>query len=217
MHKPLDNNSEYTKLLHRQCSKLGINAANPELKKIFRWIELLQKWNQTYNLTAIKETEQIVCRLVVGSLAAIPYLHGNTVLDVGSGSGVPGIPLAIFAPQYRYTLIDSNGKKTRFLEHCRVSLTLPNVEIKQVRAENFRTSVKFDTIISRALGNLDQFISITRHLGHKQTCWLTFKGKISPQELQQFRDIASDSGLRHNLKKLNVGEDETQNLVLVRY
>ena len=208
---------ECTELLRKQCSELDIGATESELTKIFQWIELLQKWNQTYNLTAINGTEQIIRRLVIGSLAAIPYLHGNTVLDVGSGGGVPGIPLAICAPQYRYILIDGNGKKTRFLEHCRVSLALPNIEVKKVRAENFTTAVKFDTIISRALGNLDQFISITRHLGHKQTCWLTFKGKISPQELQQFRDIASDSGLRHNLKKLNVGEDETQNLVLVRY
>ncbi len=208
---------EYTKLLYKQCSDLGMSATDQELKKILQWIELLQKWNQTYNLTAINETEQIIHRLVVNSLAAIPYLHGNTVLDVGSGSGVPGIPLAIFAPQYRYTLIDSNGKKTRFLEHCRMSLALPNVEVKQVRAENFRAAVKFDTIISRAFGNLDQFISLTLHLGHKQTCWLTFKGKISPHELQQFRDTASDSGLRHSLKKLNTGEDETQNLVLMRY
>ena len=194
-----------------------MSATDSELKKILQWIELLQKWNQTYNLTAINETEKIIRRLVINSLAAIPYLHGNTVLDVGSGSGVPGIPLAIFAPQYRYTLIDSNGKKTRFLEHCRISLALPNVAVKQVRAENFRTEVKFDTIISRALGNLDQFISLTLHLGHKQTCWLTFKGKISPNELQQFRDTASDSRLRHSLKKLNTREDETQNLVLIRY
>ena len=194
-----------------------MSATDRELKKILRWIELLQKWNQTYNLTAINETEQIIRRLVINSLAAMPYLHGNTVLDVGSGSGVPGIPLAIFAPQYRYTLIDGNSKKTRFLEHCRVSLALPNVEVKQVRAEHFITAVKFDTIISRALGSLDQFISLTLHLGHKQTCWLTFKGKISPHELQQFRDTASDSGLRHSLKKLNTGEAETQNLVLMRY
>ncbi len=208
---------EYTKLLQRQCSELGINATDAELNKIFRWIELLQKWNRTYNLTAIKETEQIVRRLVIGSLAAIPYLHGDTVLDVGSGNGVPGIALAIFAPQYRYTLIDGNGKKTRFLEYCRVSLALANIEVKQVRAENFTTAVKFDTIISRALGNLDRFISITLHLGHKQTRWLTFKGKISRREIQQFRDTASDSGLRHSLKKLDTGEDETQNLVLMRY
>ena len=173
--------------------------------------------NRTYNLTAVEETEQIVRRLVIGSLAAIPYLHGDTVLDVGSGSGVPGIPLAIFAPQYRYTLIDGNGKKTRFLEYCRVSLALANIEVKQVRAENFTTAVKFDTIISRALGNLDRFISITLHLGHKQTRWLTFKGKISRREIQQFLDTASDSGLRHSLKKLDTGEDETQNLVLMRY
>ena len=208
---------DYTKLLHRQCFDLGISATDADLKKILRWIELLQKWNQTYNLTAINETEQIIHRLVISSFTAIPYLHGDTVLDVGSGSGVPGIPLAIFAPQYRYTLIDGNGKKTRFLEHCRASLALPNVEVKQVRAESFRTAVKFDTIISRALGSLYQFISMTLHLGHEQTYWLTFKGKISPHELQQFRDIASGSGLRYNLKKLNTKEDKTQNLVLMRY
>ena len=208
---------EYTKLLHKQCSDLGISATDPELKKVLRWIELLKKWNQTYNLTAINETEKIINRLVVNSLAAIPYLQGNTVLDVGSGSGVPGIPLAILAPQYRYTLIDGNGKKTRFLEHCRISLALPNVEVRQVRAENFTNATKFDTIISRALGSLDRFISSTLHLGHKQTCWLTFKGKISPHELEQFRDTASASGLRHSLKKLNTGKAETQNLVLTRY
>ena len=155
--------------------------------------------------------------MVINSLAAIPYLHGNTVLDVGSGSGVPGIPLAIFAPQYRYTLIDGNSKKTRFLEYCRTALALSNVEVKQVRAENYKTAVKFDTIISRALGNLDRFISLTLHLGHEQTYWLTFKGKISPYELQQLCDTTNKSRLQYSLKKLNAKEDETQNLVLIRY
>ena len=207
---------EYTQLLDQKCSELGIRSTDIELKKILQWVELLQKWNKAYNLTALNNTEQILCRFVIGSIAAIPYLHGNTVLDAGSGSGVPGIPLAIFAPQYQYTLIDGNGKKTRFLEHCRMFLDLPNIEIKQVRAENFAASVKFDTIISRALSSLDLFISATLHLGHKQTRWLAFKGKISQQELQKLQNIEGDLGLRHSLKKLNTAEEETQNLLLVR-
>ena len=208
---------EYTQLLDQKCSELGIRSTDLELKKILQWVELLQKWNKAYNLTALNNPEQILCRLVVGSIAAIPYLHGNTVLDVGSGNGVPGIPLAIFAPQYQYTLIDGNGKKTRFLEHCRMFLELPNIEIKQVRAENFSASVKFDTIISRALSSSDLFISATLHLGHKQTRWLAFKGKISRQELQKLQNIEGDLGLQHSLKKLNTTEEETQNLLLVRY
>ena len=208
---------EYTQLLDQKCSELGIRSTDLELKKILQWVELLQKWNKAYNLTALNNTEQILCRFVIGSIAAIPYLHGNTVLDVGSGSGVPGIPLAIFAPQYQYTLIDGNSKKTRFLEHCRMFLDLPNIEIKQVRAENFTASVKFDTIISRALSSLDLFISATLHLGHKQSRWLAFKGKISRQELQKLQNIEGDLGLRHSLKKLNTAEEETQNLLLVRY
>ena len=207
---------EHTDRLHRACSELGIKPTDLQLEKICRWIELLQKWNTAYNLTALNDTDQIIRHLVIGSIVAIPYMRGSTVLDVGSGSGVPGIPLAIFAPRYQYTLIDGNGKKTRFLEHCRIFLELTNVEIKQTRAESFKPSAKFDTIISRALTSLDQFITTTLHLGHKQTRWLTFKGKISRQELRKLEDIETNLSMRHSLQKLNA-EEELQNLIVVRY
>lgn len=203
--------------LNQKCAELGIEANPIQLKKLLRWTEQLQKWNRTYNLTAIKDENKIIDYLVVGSIVAIPYLQGDTVLDVGSGSGVPGIPLAIFAPDYRYTLIDGNGKKIRFLEHCRMLLELPNIEVRQVRAEDFEAVIKYDIIISRALSSLDRFISTTLHLGHKQTRWLAFKGKISELELRQLRNTEADLGLRHSLKKLDAKEHETQNLVIVRY
>lgn len=208
---------EYTVLLNQECSALGIRPTDLQLKKILQWVELLQKWNKTYNLTALTGADQIIHHLVAGSITAIPYLQGNTVLDVGSGSGVPGIPLAIFAPRYQYTLIDSNAKKTRFMEHCKIFLELPNVEIKQTRAENFEPPVKFDTIISRALSSLDQFIYTTLHLGHKQTHWLSFKGKISRLELQKLRNIETDLKLRHSHERLNAENEELQNLIVVRY
>ena len=208
---------EYIKLLAQECSELGINATNLQLKKSLLWIELLRKWNQAYNLSALHDTRQIISDLVADSLTAIPYLQHKTVLDVGSGSGVPGIPLAIFAPMYQYTLIDSNAKKVRFLEHCRLFLELPNVEIKQTRAENFTSVAKFDTIISRALCRLDRFISLTLHLAHKQTHWLAFKGKIDQQELQKLRCVEANLGLRHSLQALHSRRQKLRNLVLVRY
>ena len=204
-------------MLNQECCALGIRPTDRQLEMLLQWIKLLQKWNTAYNLSALNSTEQIIRYLIIGSLAAIPYLRGNTVLDVGSGCGVPGIPLAILAPHHQYTLIDSNGKKTRFLEHCRIFLELSHIEIKQIRAENFIPRIKFDTIISRALSSLERFIASTLHLGHKQTHWLALKGKISPQELQKLDSIATEIGLRHRLKVLNTMKEETGNLVLVRY
>jgi len=188
--------------LDRKCAELGVPATRLQSKKILHWVGLLQRWNKAYNLTALIDTHTIIKQLVITSLRAIPYLHGNRVVDVGSGSGVPGIPLAIFAPQYRYTLLDSNAKKVRFMHHCRMFLELANVRVAQARAESFQPAAQFDTVISRALSSLEHFVLNTVHLGHQQTHWLAFKGTLSEHELHGLHSVARDLGLRHSLQKL---------------
>lgn len=161
---------------------LNVRADAAQIERLLAWLHLLERWNGTFNLTAIPVAQRIE-QLVLMSAAVIPHLRTGRVLDVGSGAGVPGIPLAVLAPGNDYTLIDSNGKKTRFLEQCRLELELDNVRVVRARVEAFE-SAPFDTVIARAFAGLDAFFDATRHLAHARTRWLAFKGAAAVDEVQ---------------------------------
>lgn len=128
------------------------------------YLQLLTEWNKAYNLTAIREPEQMVVQHVLDSLAVLPYLHGKLCLDVGSGAGLPGLILALADPDSHWVLLDSNRKKIRFLNQVVLELKLENVEVVCSRAEAFKADSHFSTIISRALGSLSQFYDYSHHL-----------------------------------------------------
>jgi 16S rRNA (guanine527-N7)-methyltransferase len=130
-----------------------------------RYLELIAKWNRVHNLTAVRETEQMVVLHVLDSLSLLPHLDGvKTLLDVGSGPGLPGIPLAIARPQIAVTLLDASHKKAAFLEQAKVELALPNVSVACERVEAWKTERRFDAVVSRAFADLVDFVHQAQHL-----------------------------------------------------
>ena len=189
--------------LRAGLAQLGLATDAARIETLLAWLRLLKKWNRAYNLTAVASA-QMIPRLVLVSAAAAPYLRGGEIVDVGSGAGVPGIVLAVLAPERRYTLLDGNAKKTRFLEHCRISLALENVVVVRDRAETFCARTPFDTIISRACAGLCDFTATTRHLGHDGTLWLALKGTVTTAEFAALARDRRSRGLRCRSRPLRV-------------
>lgn len=166
-----------------QTALQGINQESL-LEPLFEYLMLLDKWNKAYNLTAVRHPEAMIPRHLIDSLAIMPWLQGAQVIDVGTGPGLPGIPLAIARPDVQFVLLDSNGKKTRFLQQVKRQLDLKNIEIVQSRVENYRPSSGFDTIVSRAFSSLEQMLFWTQHLIQPNGMWLAMKGRYPEDELQ---------------------------------
>lgn len=148
------------------------------------YLTLLHKWNQTYNLTAIRDINNMVTLHVLDSLAIKPWVKGPRLIDVGTGPGLPGIPLALAMPDLEVVLLDSNGKKIRFLREVKRALGITNIEIIQSRVEDYRPSSGFDTVTSRAFSSLENLIHWTHHLISPQGIWLAMKGQIPLNELE---------------------------------
>lgn len=134
---------------------MGLDLPEEQRQRLIGFLTLLLRWNRTYNLTAVRDPEVAVTRHLLDSLAVLPYLTGSPVLDLGSGAGLPGIPLAIAVPSHRFVLLDGNGKKIRFVRQAALELGLSGVEAVQARMESYRPQQKFATIISRAVAELE--------------------------------------------------------------
>lgn len=160
-------------------------------EKLLQFLILLQKWNQHYNLTAITDLFKMVSYHLLDSLAIAPFITAERILDVGSGAGFPGIPLAIYSPHQHWTLLDSNGKKIRFLNQAKIELSLTNVTIVQSRAERWQTHQKFPIIVSRAVGSAPDIIQATRHLLEPNGQWFFLKSEYSAPEFNPFEEATS--------------------------
>ena len=172
--------------LVRGARQLGIPLDDRQQQLLLAYLALLIKWNKAYNLTAVRDPDEMVSRHLLDSLSVVPFVaeRGDSWLDVGSGGGMPGIPLAIMFPERRFTLLDSNGKKTRFLVQVKLELKLDNLEVVHSRVEAYRPERPFDGISSRAFSSLQDFSDWTRHLGNADTQWLAMKGVHPDDELQ---------------------------------
>lgn len=170
----------------------ALDLALPEAAeaKLLAYLALLDKWNRVYNLTAVRDAERMVSHHLLDSLAAVPYFTGQTVLDVGSGGGLPGIPLAIARPELQVTLIDSIAKKTAFLLQAKAELGLANLKVVTGRVEDFRPESGFDVITSRAFSDLREFVALTRHLLKPGGRWLAMKGLLPHEEIASLPDWA---------------------------
>lgn len=176
-------NKKHSMLLEIGLNKLNLDLPHESQAKLLEFIELLYKWNQIHNFTAIEDLEQMVYYHLLDSLIAIPFLKGfNSVLDVGTGPGIPGIPLAIAMPETNFTLIDSKHKKVKFVQHAIRCLKLSNVEVYHARIEKLSANKKYPLIISRAFSQIDKFASISGHLCQQRGVLLAYKGKMSDTE-----------------------------------
>ena len=166
--------------------QLGLDLSSAQQQQLMAYLALLNKWNKAYNLTAVRDPAEMVSRHLLDSLSVVPHVEqgGARWLDVGSGGGMPGIPLAIMFPERNFTLLDSNGKKTRFLTQVKLELKLANVDVVHSRVEQFEPPQPFTDITSRAFSSLEDFANWTRHLGDKDSRWLAMKGVQPDDELQ---------------------------------
>ncbi len=180
---------------------------------LIKYVELLEKWNKSYNLTAVRKPEQMVIRHLLDSLSISPYLRGKSLLDVGTGAGLPGIPLAITFPDRQFTLLDSNNKKTRFVVQAVSELELPNVDVVQSRVEEFQPNKVFDTIITRAYAAIGDMVRQTAHLMSDGGQFLAMKG-INP--VAEIDELPSNYVINENHVIKVPGLDEQRHLLEIR-
>lgn len=164
------------------------NANHEALNQLNEYLFMLRKWNKTYNLTSITTTQAMVIRHVLDSLSVDPFIKGENVADIGSGAGLPGIPLAIMNPEIQFFLIDNNNKKARFLKQAVINLEIDNAEVIHQRAEDFMMSVAMDTVMCRAFGNLEEFLRKAQHMSHSNSQYLALKGVYPLLELELVPD-----------------------------
>jgi 16S rRNA (guanine527-N7)-methyltransferase len=189
---------------------LGLASESGLARRLLAYVALLQRWNSAYNLTGARQPVDIVHRHVLDSLAVRPYLRGRRILDVGSGAGLPGLVLAMACPGSRFVLLDSAGKKCRFMRHVVAKLGLPNVEVVEVRVESYAPASGFDTVISRAFASLADFVRLAGHLAGPRGRLLAMKGRLAAAELA---DVPAGWSVARTHALKVPGLDEARHLV----
>jgi 16S rRNA (guanine527-N7)-methyltransferase len=192
---------------------LGVVLPAAAREKLLAYAALLYKWNRTYNLTALRDPAQALSHHLLDSLAILPFVPAGGLLDVGSGGGMPGIPLAIARPDLPVTLLDSNSKKSAFLQQAAIELALANISVHGGRVEQYHPSVGFSAITSRAFSELADFVQLSRHLLAADGRWLAMKGVRPDAEIARLPpDIAAEA-----VHRLAVpGVDGERHLVVLR-
>ena len=199
------------KRLQRGLHEMGLELPSQAVEKLLNFLELLEKWNQAYNLTAVREPAQMVPRHLLDSLSVLPYLQGPRVLDIGTGAGLPGIPLALARPDMAFTLLDSNAKKTRFATQALHELGLKNVVVVQERVEKFHPAEKFDTLMARAFASIPDMLATSRHLCAPEGRFLVMKGVFPQEELAAVTD-----GYRAEVQALTIpGLEAARHMVIL--
>ena len=175
--------AQHAEELSTGARQLGVNLTETQHQQLLGYLALLIKWNKAYNLTAVRNPDEMVSRHLLDSLSVMSFVENGRWLDVGSGGGMPGIPLAILFPESQVTCLDSNGKKTRFLTQVKLELKLDNLQVIHSRVEEYQPELAFNGIVSRAFSSMENFTSWTRHLGDSETRWLAMKGVHPADEL----------------------------------
>lgn len=199
-------------------SQLGLSVNDEQLTKLMSYLQHLLKWNQAYNLTALKTAQQMVSLHLLDSLAIIPYLsktNAASLLDVGTGAGLPGVVLAIMFPHWRIALLDSNGKKMRFLFQVKSSLKLDNVELVNERVESYHAQA-FELISSRAFASITNMVSGCQHLLTESGYFVAMKGQYPEQELNEAIEQNPSLELEQNYKIELPNEDAQRHLLMLK-
>jgi 16S rRNA (guanine527-N7)-methyltransferase len=198
------------KILVDGIAALKLSFDKQQIEQLLAFIKLIEKWNKAYNLTAIKNKQEMVRLHLLDSLTVIPYLEGNRIIDIGTGAGLPGIPLAICLPHLAFILLDSNAKKTRFVQQVVLELKLTNIKIVHGRAEDFQPEQCYDMVLTRAFADLADILKSTNHLLAKNGKLLAMKGHCSEQELAKVKSLTSVIPVRIQ------GVEVERNLVLIK-
>ena len=181
-------NPEVQRRLETGIQQLGLRLTQDRLAALLIYLQLLPKWNRSFNLSGVKDPLQMVSLHILDSLAISPHLDGKTILDVGTGAGLPGIPLAIFNPDKEFILLDSNGKKTRFLFQVKLALKLDNVSIVNKRLEHYDCHRQIDIVISRAFSSLARLVELSSKVTGNSGRLLAMKGAYPRQEIAELPD-----------------------------
>ena len=170
-------------LLHSAAEEIGISLSNTQVSQLIGYVDLMEKWNRAFNLTAVRRRTELFSRHIVESLAVQPYIQGEKWADIGTGAGLPGVPLAISEPDKPFVLLDSNGKKTRFLLEVKRALGLSNIEVETARVENWQPAQYPDAVITRAFADLATTIGRTEHILHNHGMLFAMKTEAAAEEV----------------------------------
>ena len=192
---------------------MGVSLPSERQGKLLAYLDLLYKWNRVYSLTALKEDDQAVSHHLLDSLSILPFVPAGNLLDVGSGGGTPGIPLAIACPELAVSLLDSNAKKAAFLRQAAIELELKNVTVHSGRVEQYHPDTGFAAVTSRAFAELADFVSLSRHLLAPKGRWLAMKGVRPDDEITRLPD---DVGIDATYPLAVPGIDGERHLVVLR-
>jgi 16S rRNA (guanine527-N7)-methyltransferase len=179
--------SDLSTRLQQGINELSLSITPETQQKLIQYIELIAKWNKAFNLTAIRNIDEMLTLHLLDSLAVVPYIKADRVLDVGAGAGLPGIVLALCYPDKEFVLIDTNGKKARFMTQAKIELGLANVEVVHARVDEYQPLKQFDAIISRAFASISDMLGYVGHLVTTETTILAMKAD-SENEISQMPD-----------------------------
>lgn len=184
------NNTNALARLKSAAKKIGIELSDNKYESLLSYLALFQKWNKAYNLSAVRNPDEMLSRHIIDSLSVVPYFEdGENYIDVGTGGGLPGIVLAICYPDKKFTLLDSNGKKTRFLFQVKIELNLDNVTVVNDRVEAYQPPEKFIGVVSRAFASLADMTNGCAHLLADGGHMLAMKGVYPEQELSEMAKV----------------------------
>ena len=200
--------SAYQASIIEQCASLNIEIDTDTANKLLFYVKLMHRWNRAYNLTAVKNIVSLINKHIIDSLTILPYLkNSTTMLDVGTGAGLPGIPLAIVNPSLKVHLLDSNGKKICFLRQALVDLNIENVTVHKSRVESFINTTKYDYIVTRAFSSLNIFYEETKHLATRDTLLIAMKGTYPSAEIEEINQI------KHTINKIQLPNEIQRHIV----
>ncbi len=169
--------------LQQGLAALALNLSAEQIESLLKFVQLIAKWNKAYNLTAVREPLEMVGLHILDSLAVLPHIKPSRTADIGTGAGLPGIPLAICRPECKFVLVDSNSKKTRFVQQAVLELKLSTVEVVHRRVEQFQPAELFDMVLMRAFASMPDIVKITGHLLADDGVLLAMKGQQPVEEL----------------------------------
>ena len=173
-------------LLIEGLQRMDLKLSDQVIDQLMTYLDLVEKWNRVYNLTAIREREEMIKLHFLDSLSILKHVHVKNILDVGSGAGFPGIVLAITKPELKVTVMDSVNKKTTFMQQVKSELSLMNLDVVNSRIEDYQPTTLFEAVTSRAFSNLKNMMSLTQHTLQKEGVWLAMKSKDVKQEVEAF-------------------------------